>query len=195
MVEENFLKQESSLTMTRRDFVKTVSLMGAALAVPLPNTLLKSITPQESEKLQQAAGQVQTFIRGMGFHGSIGASPLLVDVQNGRVLRIRPMYMNWKYPKYPIWSMTSHGMTFTPSFHSMPSYQGMDYKSRVYSPNRVMYPLKRVDWDPNGSRNEKNRGTSPYVRISWDDALTYTANEVKRIKTTYGSAAIFTTTS
>jgi len=185
------LKQESSLTMTRRDFVKTVSLMGAALAVPLPNTLLKSITPQESEKLQQAAGQYQTFIRGMGFHGSIGASPVLTDVQNGRVIRIRPMYMNWKYPKYPLWSMTSHGMTFTPTWHSTPSYQGMAYKNRIYSPNRVMYPIKRVDWDPNGQRNEQNRGISPFVRISWDEALTYIANEVKRIRTTYGSAAIF----
>ncbi len=183
------MKQES-LTMTRRDFVKTVSLMGAALAVPLPNTLLKNITPQESEKLQQAAGQVQTFIRGFGFHGSIGASPVLVDVQNGRILRIRPMYLNWQYPKYPIWSMTSHGMTFTPTFHSTPSYQAMAYKQRVYQPNRVMYPLKRVDWDPNGNRNEKNRGISQFVRISWDDALTYITNEVKRIKTTYGSAAI-----
>ena len=191
MIEENFLKKESSLTMTRRDFVKTVSLMGAALAVPLPNTLLKTITPQESQKLQQAAGQYKTYIRGFGFHGSIGASPTLIDVQNGRILRIRPMYMDWQYPKYPRWTMTSHGMTFTPTFHSTPSYQGMAYKQRVYQPNRVLYPLKRVDWDPKGKRNEQNRGKSQFVRISWDEALGLISSEIKRVKTTYGSGAIF----
>ena len=44
------------------------------------------------------------------------------------------------------------------------------YKKRTYSPNRVKYPLKRVDWDPNGERNPQNRGKSKYVRISWDEA-------------------------
>jgi len=39
-----------------------------------------------------------------------------------------------------------------------------------YSPNRILYPLKRVDWDPNGERNPQNRGKSKYVRISWDEA-------------------------
>ena len=25
------------------------------------------------------------------------------------------------------------------------------YKKRVYSSNRILYPMKRVDWDPNGA--------------------------------------------
>lgn len=185
--------EQQSLTMTRRDFVKSVMTMGAALAVPLAfnSTLLKTVTAEEAEKAKAAAGEVKTVIRGFGFHGSIGAMPTLVDVQNGRIIRIRPMYMNWKYPNYPIWSMQSHGMTFTPTWHSTPNYTAIGYKHRVYSPNRVAYPLKRVDWDPNGKRNEQNRGKSAFVRISWDEALTYIANEVKRIKETYGSAAIF----
>ena len=44
------------------------------------------------------------------------------------------------------------------------------YKNRINSPNRTMYPLKRVDWDPNGERNPQNRGISKYKRISWDEA-------------------------
>ncbi len=47
---------------------------------------------------------------------------------------------------------------------------GIAYKKRIYSPNRILYPLKRVDWDPKGERNPQNRGKSKYVRISWDEA-------------------------
>ena len=28
----------------------------------------------------------------------------------------------------------------------------------MYSEDRLKYPLKRVDWDPNGERNTQNRG-------------------------------------
>jgi anaerobic selenocysteine-containing dehydrogenase len=64
------------------------------------------------------------------------------------------------------------------------------YKKRVYSPNRILYPLKRVDWDPNGERNPQNRGKSKYVRISWDEATEIIASEIKRIHKEYGPSAI-----
>ena len=56
----------------------------------------------------------------------------------------------------------------------------LGYKKRIYSPNRILYPLKRVDWDPDGERNPQNRGKSGYVRISWDEALDIIAREIKR---------------
>ena len=57
---------------------------------------------------------------------------------------------------------------------------------------RILYPMKRVDWDPNGERNQKNRGHSPFERISWDDALDILASECMRIKDEYGPEAIIT---
>ena len=33
----------------------------------------------------------------------------------------------------------------------IPPYS-LAYKKRVYSANRILYPLKRVDWDPDGAR-------------------------------------------
>lgn len=57
---------------------------------------------------------------------------------------------------------------------------------------RILYPMKRVDWDPNGERNQKNRGNSPFERISWDDALDILASECMRIKAEYGPEAIIT---
>lgn len=66
----------------------------------------------------------------------------------------------------------------------------MAYKKRVYSPNRIPYPLKRVDWDPDGERNPQNRGISKYERISWDEALDIVVKELKRQWAKYGREAV-----
>lgn len=68
---------------------------------------------------------------------------------------------------------------------------GIAYKKRVYSPNRVPYPLKRVDWDPDGERNPQTRGASKYERISWDEALDIVAAEIRRIIAEYGPEGVF----
>src|SRR4030042_461671 len=65
-------------------------------------------------------------------------------------------------------------------------------KKRVYSPARIRFPMKRVDFDPSGvpgstgpgGRNIQNRGTSKYVRITWDEALDIITSEMNRIKET-----------
>ena len=73
---------------------------------------------------------------------------------------------------------------------AVPSPWSLAYKKRTYSPNRVKYPLKRVDWDPNGERNTQNRGKSKFVRISWDEATDLIAAEIRRIHKEYGPLAI-----
>jgi trimethylamine-N-oxide reductase (cytochrome c) len=73
---------------------------------------------------------------------------------------------------------------------SLPGPFSLGYKKRVYSPNRIKYPLKRIDWSPEGERNPQNRGKSKYVRISWEEAATIVANEVRRVQQTYGPLAI-----
>ena len=67
---------------------------------------------------------------------------------------------------------------------------GLGYKKRIYSPNRILYPLKRADWDPTGERNPQNRGKSGYVRISWDEAADIIVSELKRVIKKYGPEAI-----
>ncbi|MDH4292123.1 MAG: molybdopterin-dependent oxidoreductase, partial [Dehalococcoidia bacterium] len=57
------------------------------------------------------------------------------------------------------------------------------------------YPLKRVDFNPQGDRKAENRGTSGYKRISWDEALDILAKEIERVHKTYGPGAVLTTPS
>ena len=54
----------------------------------------------------------------------------------------------------------------------------------------IKYPLKRIDVDPKGERQPETRGKSGYERISWDEALDIVAGEMKRLRSTYGPAAI-----
>ena len=43
-------------------------------------------------------------------------------------------------------------------------------RQRVYE-NRIKYPMKRKNFDPNGERHPELRGKDEYVRISWNEAL------------------------
>jgi trimethylamine-N-oxide reductase (cytochrome c) len=60
----------------------------------------------------------------------------------------------------------------------------------IYSPDRLLYPMKRIDFDSNGERNPHARGVSGYERISWEEALDIVANEIKRVKKVHGPGAI-----
>mgnify|MGYP001067197667 CR=1 FL=1 len=63
--------------------------------------------------------------------------------------------------------------------------KGRAYRQRVYAPDRLLYPLRRIG----------KRGEGKFERISWDDALETVAKEIKRVRDTYGPEAIFVQTS
>ncbi len=63
-------------------------------------------------------------------------------------------------------------------------------RNRVYSPDRIGHPMKRVDFDPDGERNPQNRGRSGFERISWEEALDMVAGELNRVREEYGPSAI-----
>lgn len=126
----------------------------------------------------------------IGFSG--GGAPGMVDVMDGKIVRVRPFRYDWKYNRDKIrtWKIKRNGKTLETKWKSAPCPFSLAYKKRTYSPNRIKYPLKRVDWDPNGERNTQNRGKSKFKRISWDEASTLIANEIKRIQKEYGPNAI-----
>jgi trimethylamine-N-oxide reductase (cytochrome c) len=111
--------------------------------------------------------------------------PNVCHVKGDRILRVRPCFdENFSYI-----IRTSKGSFIKPG-SSLPAPYELAYKLRTYSPNRVRYPLKRIDFDPKGERNPQNRGKSKFVRISWEEALEILSSEIKRIIETYGPHAI-----
>jgi hypothetical protein len=102
-----------------------------------------------------------------------------VDVKNVKVIRIRLLYFDWKYGKkaYNPWKMKARGKVFEAGEKSLLAPYCLAYKKRTYFPNRILYPLKRVDWNPDGQRNPASRGKSKYVRISWYEAGDIVANK------------------
>ena len=114
-------------------------------------------------KLRKEAEEEKTFIKGLGFCSfGIGSNPAAIDVKNGKISRIRPLRYDWKYrpEAFNPWKIEARGKVFQPTMKSLLPPFSLGYKKRVYSPNRIMYPLKRVDWNPDGNRNPENRGKS-----------------------------------
>src|SRR2546426_1435932 len=65
------------------------------------------------------------------------------------------------------------------------------YLDRVYSPDRVLYPMKRVR--PKGFADTSVRATRAeqvFQSITWDEALDEITSRFKSIATEYGSEAI-----
>ncbi len=114
--------------------------------------------------------------------------PIFVYVKNGKIVRTTTIEFDDDDPG--TWTVTARGKKFTPPRKTTLSPHGQNWKSAIYSPDRILYPMKRVDFDPNGKRNGNNRGISDYERISWDEALDIVSGEIQRTKRDYGTGAI-----
>src|SRR6184192_1451265 len=70
------------------------------------------------------------------------------------------------------------------------------YLDRVYSPDRVLYPLRRVGAKgvagegPIRLRSGQVRATRPFERITWDEALDEIASRFTSITAEFGSESI-----
>lgn len=56
--------------------------------------------------------------------------------------------------------------------------------------DRIKYPLKRISWSPENPNGEL-RGKEGYERISWDEALDYVADQLKKVYTEHGPRSVF----
>ncbi|HPB76334.1 MAG TPA: molybdopterin-dependent oxidoreductase, partial [Chromatiaceae bacterium] len=58
--------------------------------------------------------------------------------------------------------------------------RGRSYRQRLYSAERLLYPMMRVG----------ERGEGKFKRVSWDEALNFVAMKMLAIKNTYGPTAL-----
>jgi len=87
-----------------------------------------------------------------------GACPLKIHVKDGEIIRIET----------------------DDEFRAC--QRGRAYRQRVYAPDRLKYPMKRVG----------ERGKGKFERISWEEALDTVSSEIKRIKDKFGPSALAT---
>ena len=64
------------------------------------------------------------------------------------------------------------------------------YLDRVYSPDRVLYPMRRVGRKGPKAAGEGARATQEWQRITWDEALAEITARFKKIIAEFGSEAI-----
>ena len=58
--------------------------------------------------------------------------------------------------------------------------RGRSYRQRIYSAERLLYPMMRVG----------ERGEGRFKRVSWEEALTHVANKMVELKEKYGPTAL-----
>jgi molybdopterin guanine dinucleotide-containing S/N-oxide reductase-like protein len=126
------------------------------------------------------------------FTNLTGGGPISVYVKDGKVVRIRPLQVPAE--EFKPWTIEADGKKYSPPRALRLAPTTITERNRLgteeNSKNRIMYPMKRVDFDPKGERNPQNRGKSGYERISWDEALDIVSSEIKRVTETYGGSAL-----
>lgn len=138
---------------------------------------------------------METIYKGLGFCSSASGSNLCsvdVDRDQDRIIRIRPYHYSERNDISSLnpWRLEVDGHVLDPGDKVSISYLQLAYKGRIKSKNRILYPMRRIDFDVKGDRHPENRGLSGYVRISWDEALDICAGELNRVINTYGISAV-----
>jgi len=155
--------------MNRRQFI-----VGGAAGAILAGTRLESAhaalrslvrIPEHSwEDVHRDRLVFETIVRTTDTPNCTGACGFNVYVRNGIVSRVEAS------DDYP-----------DPSYGPRGCLKGATYYKRMYSPDRVKYPLMRVG----------ERGEGRWRRATWDEALDHIASEMKRIGATYGNDTIW----
>ena len=124
------------------------------------------------------------------YTNNTNGGPVHVDVKDGRILRVTPI--EFTEDDAPSWTITARGRRFTPPRKTSLAPHALAARSTVYSDDRLLYPMKRVDFDPLGDRHPETRGEAGYERITWDEALDLVAGELMRVRREHGPGAVFT---
>ncbi|WP_049847851.1 DMSO/selenate family reductase complex A subunit [Trabulsiella odontotermitis] len=163
---KNKINEVLNKEISRRDAMTTAAKIGSAVAlsnaITLPfSTVAHAASPSEmtenSETVRHSACLVNCGSR----------CPLKVIVKDDRIVRIEP-------------EDAKDDAVFG-EHQIRPCLRGRSSRWRVYSPDRIKYPMKRVG----------KRGEGKFKRISWEEATKLIADELTRITEKYGREAIY----
>jgi len=162
MSEENFVtKALNDTVLSRRAFLKWSGALGGTAALAGGGL---SLGLAAAERAKQEA---ETEIVWSSCNVNCGSRcPLRLHVKDGRIVRVEPD--NTGADEYGLHQVRA-------------CVRGRSIRQRVYNPDRLKYPMKRVG----------PRGAGEFEQISWEEAYDTIADELRRIKETYGNEAIY----
>ena len=116
------------------------------------------------EAPRPAAQPGETVVTSTCAHNCGGRCVVNAHVRDDRIVHISTDMRRWN-PQHP----------------PLPACaRGVGQIERVYHPDRLKYPMRRVG----------PRGSGEWQRISWDEAVDTVAHEMLRVRNTYGNAAV-----
>ncbi|MCL1847658.1 MAG: molybdopterin-dependent oxidoreductase [Coriobacteriia bacterium] len=147
------------LTLTRRSFVKTATLAGAAVAL---GTQVSGVLGKADKAWADEASETKMYVSTC--HGCIQVCPCRVYVKEGVVVKLE-------------------GHPIAPQSLGSMCLKGLSQLHTAYSPQRVLYPLKRA-----GDRGAEN---AVWERISWEDAIELASTKIAETIEKYGTYSFF----
>ncbi|NDJ61434.1 MAG: molybdopterin-dependent oxidoreductase [Chloroflexi bacterium] len=152
--------------ISRRSFVKWSAAMGGTAAA-LSTMDFSRVLAQDGTELAEAFGEGGEMIRTCcPAHNCGGRCMLIAHVQDGVITRLSSDDREYDEIDDP---------------RLLACARGKSYRRRLYHPDRLRYPMRRV-----GERGEGN-----FERISWDEALDLAAENITRIRDQYGNGALY----
>lgn len=157
------------MNFNRRQFIKGSLSVAAAAGLPftLRGPAFAALTENKARPWEDGYRNIlkgERVVRTVNMPNCTGSCAWNVVVKDGLVLRVDSPQ------DYPDDEYNPRGCM-----------KGQTYHRRVYSPNRVKYPMKRVG----------ARGAGQWQRISWDEAFDFIASELKRISAKYGKNTVW----
>ncbi len=168
----DFLDKAKETMISRRKFLglSASTAVGAAL-LTLPGCGLTKVNAKEAAAL---ANKEETWIPAACWHNCGGRCLNKALVVDGVVIRQKTDDTHEDSPDYP---------------QQRGCLRGRSQRQQVFGADRLKYPMKRKHWQPGGG-DKSLRGKDEWERISWDEAFTYIADELKRVKKDYGNRSI-----
>ena len=157
-----------AFNLNRRNF-----LQGTAAGVTVGLTPIAASTPAEGFAYEPypTDDQLTTVVTSCAHN--CGSRHMLVAHKKGDVI-VRLSTDDGRYQGDPFGTDTE----LMPQLRAC--LRGRSYRARIYSPERLLFPMIRVG----------ERGEGKFKRISWDEALSFVANQMNHLKQTYGPTAI-----
>ncbi len=167
---DKFKLLESSLNMNRRGFLKTTTVAGVATGG------LIAARGREAEAFAYEPyprdDQLDTVVTSCAHN--CGSRHMLVAHKKGDVI-VRLSTDDGRYQKDGEFGKDTEQ---EPQLRAC--LRGRSYRSRLYSPERLLYPMMRVG----------ARGEGKFKRVSWDEALDHVAGKMQELKEQYGPTAL-----